>query len=64
MILYDASDTVFFKGNESKEWVNLEDISDDLINATISTEDKYYKATVFAAFSGFIVSYGANPLIP
>ena len=35
MILYDASDTVFFKVNESKEWVNLEDISDDLINATI-----------------------------
>ena len=44
MILYDASDTVFFKGNESKEWVNLEDISEDLINATIYTEDKnYYK---------------------
>lgn len=42
MILYDASDTVFFKGNESKEWVNLEDISEDLINATISTEDKYF----------------------
>ena len=42
--LLDNNDFVFFKGNESKEWVSLDYISDDLINATISTEDKnFYK---------------------
>lgn len=44
MILYDCNNEVFFKGNEAKEWINLSDISDELINATISTEDKnFYK---------------------
>ena len=42
MILYDANNEVFFKGNESKEWVNLEEISTYLVDATISTEDKYF----------------------
>ena len=42
--LVDNNNLVFFKGNESKEWVSLDYISDDLINATISTEDKnFYK---------------------
>ena len=42
--LIDNTGSVFFKGNESKEWVSLDYISDDLINATISTEDKnFYK---------------------
>ena len=44
MILYDMNNEVFFKGNESKEWVVLDDISPYLIDATISTEDKnFYK---------------------
>lgn len=44
MILYDMNNEVFFKGNESKEWVSLDDISPYLIQATISTEDKnFYK---------------------
>ena len=44
MILYDMNNEVFFKGNESKEWVILDDISPYLIDATISTEDKnFYK---------------------
>lgn len=42
LIFYDNDGSVFFKGNESKEWIGLEDISDDLINATISTEDKHF----------------------
>ena len=42
--LYDMNKTVFFKGNESKEWVSLDDISDYLIKSTIYTEDKnFYK---------------------
>ena len=44
LVLYDMNNDVFFKGNESKEWVNLNDISPYLIDATISTEDKnFYK---------------------
>ena len=44
MILYDINNEVFFKGNESKEWVSLDEISPYLIEATISTEDKnFYK---------------------
>ena len=42
--LLDGNGNVFFKGNESKEWISLDSISDYLINATISTEDKnFYK---------------------
>ena len=42
--LIDSTGSVFFKGNESKEWISLDNISKDLINATISTEDKnFYK---------------------
>ena len=40
--LYDNKNEVFFKGSESGEWVSLDDISDDLIKATINTEDKYF----------------------
>ena len=44
IILYDCSDTVFFKGSESKEWISLDEISDYLIDSTIYTEDKnFYK---------------------
>ena len=42
MILYDNNNEVFFKGNESKEWISLNEISKHLIDATISTEDKYF----------------------
>ena len=42
--LYDINKTIYFKGNESKEWVDLDDISDYLIKSTIYTEDKnFYK---------------------
>lgn len=42
--LYDATDTVFFQGNESKAWVSLDEISDNVIKSTIYTEDKnFYK---------------------
>ena len=38
--LYDK-DNKLFKGNNN-EWIKLEDISPDLINATISAEDKNF----------------------
>ena len=42
--LYDKDNNSFFKGSESKEWVSLNEISNDLIKATITTEDKnFYK---------------------
>ncbi len=42
--LYDKDGNIFFVGNGTNEWIGLEDISSNLINATISTEDKnFYK---------------------
>ena len=44
IVLYDNNDNLFFKGSESKEWVELNNISDFVIKATIYTEDKnFYK---------------------
>lgn len=46
--IYDKDETVIFSGNGNKEWISLEEISDDLINATLSTEDKrFYKHSGF-----------------
>lgn len=42
--LYDSKGNMFFQGSGTNEWVALEDISENVINATISTEDKnFYK---------------------
>lgn len=38
--LYDNTETLVF-GNDN-DWINLNDISPNLINATIATEDKYF----------------------
>lgn len=42
IVLYDKDDNAFFKGNGSKEWISLNLIDKDLINATISIEDKRF----------------------
>ena len=42
LMMLDCNNDVFFKGNESKEWIGLNDISKHLIDATISTEDKHF----------------------
>ena len=42
VMMYDKDNTLFFQGSGTQEWVNLEDISPYLINATISTEDKHF----------------------
>ena len=48
IILYDKNNKEFFRGNGSKEWIELKNIDKDLINATISTEDKrFYKHNGF-----------------
>ena len=42
--MYDNTNEAFFQGNGTSKWVNLNDISKNVINATISTEDKkFYK---------------------
>lgn len=41
-LMYDNNEELFFQGNGNQEWINLEDISPHLINATISTEDKRF----------------------
>ena len=46
--MYDKDNNVFFKGNGTKEWISLNLIDNDLINATISIEDKrFYKHNGF-----------------
>jgi len=41
-LMYDNNEELFFHGSGNQEWINLEDISPHLINATISTEDKRF----------------------
>lgn len=44
IVFYDSNNDVFFQGTTDSEWVSLNDISENAINATISTEDKnFYK---------------------
>ncbi len=44
IVLYDNDNKVFFEGSGKKEWVSLNEINKNVINATISTEDKnFYK---------------------
>lgn len=43
-LMYDSDNNLFFKGSGKQEWVNLDEISDNVILATINTEDKnFYK---------------------
>lgn len=42
--LYDSTGNLYFQGSGTNEWVALKDISQNVIDATISTEDKnFYK---------------------
>lgn len=40
--LYDNKDELIFQTSNNNSWVNIKDISQNLINATISTEDKNF----------------------
>lgn len=42
ILLYDNNKNLFFQGNKSKEWINLENISKYVIDSTIYTEDKHF----------------------
>ena len=60
IIMYDKNNKIFFKGNGTKEWIKLENIDKNLINATIATEDKrFYKHNGFdylRIFKSFFVN--------
>lgn len=40
--IYDNNNELIFSGNGNKEWINLSNISNYLIDATLSTEDKRF----------------------
>lgn len=40
--LYDNNDNLIYQGSSTSKWVNIEDISDNLINAVVSIEDKKF----------------------
>ncbi len=42
LYLYDNNSNLVYQGSKSSQWVEIDDISDYLINATISVEDKNY----------------------
>ena len=42
LYLYDNENKLLYQGSRSNEWANLEDISDNLINAVIAVEDKNF----------------------
>mgnify|MGYP004501533695 CR=1 FL=1 len=41
-LMYDQNNQLFFQGSGQQEWVSLDNISDNLIKATIYTEDKHF----------------------
>ena len=41
-MMYDNNNSLFFQGNGGLEWVNLDDISKYVKEATINTEDKHF----------------------
>ena len=48
--LYDINDELFFQGNGTSKWANLNEISDYVKKATIVIEDKKILMTTFNSF--------------
>lgn len=42
LYIYDNNEELVYQGSKTNEWVNLDNISDDLKNAVISVEDKNF----------------------
>ncbi len=42
LYIYDDKENLVYQGSGNNEWVSLDDISQDFIDAVISTEDKYF----------------------
>ena len=44
VFIYDNQENLIYQGSGSNDWISLDDISDNLVNAVISVEDKnFYK---------------------
>ena len=41
-LIYDDKEELIYQGSSSNSWVNIEDISQDVIDAVISVEDKNF----------------------
>ena len=41
-LMYDSNNELFFQGSGSQEWVSLDNISNNVIMATINTEDQHF----------------------
>ena len=41
-LMYDSNKELFFQGSGSQEWVSLDNISNNVIMATINTEDQHF----------------------
>ncbi len=41
-LMYDSEEELFFQGSGNQEWISLNDINPNMINATLSTEDKRF----------------------
>ena len=41
-LMYDDNEDLFFQGSGSREWISLNEISKNVIDATLSTEDKHF----------------------
>ena len=42
IVMFDKNNDVFFQGNGNNKWVDLKDISNYVVIATINTEDKHF----------------------
>lgn len=42
VFIYDQNDQLIYQGSGSNEWISLDDISRDLVNAVVSVEDKNF----------------------
>ena len=44
VFIYDKDENLMYQGSGSNDWISLNDISPDLVNAVVSVEDKnFYK---------------------
>lgn len=42
LAIYDINNSLVFSGNGNQDWIPLEDISKNVINATLASEDKHF----------------------
>ena len=67
IIFYDNMEKIFFQGTSDNEWISLDNISNNVINATISAEDKnfynHYGFDVFRIAKALYINVKAGKTI-